>query len=237
MNVNYTRRWFPEFVEARRLVRARVSLASCRRSSSRWAARGPCCSGTTPTRIDLINFLADSEPVWVWAELEPGFEDYGTAYAGDGGNDPATEPGANYYIAYANGVRAYLTGIKDTVGLDTCVTPHRPAWRVWSWTSRGSGCIRSTTRTSGPSPASRPIQRPLPRWTVAGMQARCIDLVDRDGRGSRSREPAGGGADDRGHHPGDPRVPGARQHQGPALGVRAGGSPGTPRHVNQAQEQ
>ena len=30
----------------------------------------------------------------MWAELEPGFEDYGTAYAGDGGNDPATEPGA-----------------------------------------------------------------------------------------------------------------------------------------------
>ena len=77
--------------------------------------------------IDLINFLADSEPVWVWAELERGFEFYGTEYKGDGGNDPATEPGANYYIAYANGVRAYLTGVKDTVGPRDVGQPHRPA--------------------------------------------------------------------------------------------------------------
>ena len=113
VNVNYTRRWFPEFVEARRLVR---SGAIGRLSQIVIEMGGPrsMLFRNHTHGIDIVNFLADSPAAWVWAELERGFEDYGTAYAGDGGNDPATEPGANYYIAYENGVRAYATGIKDT---------------------------------------------------------------------------------------------------------------------------
>ena len=113
VNVNYTRRWFPEFVEARRLVR---SGAIGRLSQIVIEMGGPrsMLFRNHTHGIDIVNYLADSPAAWVWAELERGFEDYGTAYAGDGGNDPATEPGANYYIAYENGVRAYATGIKDT---------------------------------------------------------------------------------------------------------------------------
>ena len=45
--------------------------------------------------IDFLNYFAESDPTWVWAELEPGFESYGTTYTGDGGRDPSTEPAVN----------------------------------------------------------------------------------------------------------------------------------------------
>ena len=129
VNVNYTRRWFPEFVEARRLVR---SGAIGRLSQIVIEMGGPrsMLFRNHTHGIDIVNYLADSPAVWVWAELERGFENYGTAYAGDGGNDPATEPGANYYIAYENGVRAYATGIKDTAVTEMSLHLHGSEGRV-----------------------------------------------------------------------------------------------------------
>ena len=176
MNVNYTRRWYPEFVEARRLVRDGALGPLSQIVVQMGGPRSMLFRNHTHA-IDLINFLADANPVWVWAELERGFEEYGTAYAGDGGNDPATEPGANYYIAYDNGVRAYLTGMKDTVGLDTSVSLTGPearlvvdleGIRLHSVLPRGHPHeTRRHRRSSGSSP----------RWTVAGMQAAVLDLI------------------------------------------------------------
>ncbi len=44
--------------------------------------------------IDAICYLADSEPEWVFAEPEKGYEDY-TEYRGDGGRTPELEPSAS----------------------------------------------------------------------------------------------------------------------------------------------
>jgi predicted dehydrogenase len=175
MNVNYTRRWYPDFVEARRLVRDGTIGKLSQIVVQMGGPRSMLFRNHTHS-IDLINFLADSDPVWVWAELEPGFEDYGTAYAGDGGNDPATEPGANYYIVYANGVRAYLTGMKDTVGLDTMVTLTGPEARIIVDLEgvRMHSVHHEDIRTK---PGVTTIQRLSPHWTVAGMQAAVNDLV------------------------------------------------------------
>lgn len=175
MNVNYTRRWYPEFVEARRLVRA-GSLGRLSQIVVQMGGPRSMLFRNHTHAIDLINFLADAEAVWVWAELEPGFEGYGTVYAGDGGNDPATEPGANYYIVYANGVRAYLTGMKDTVGLDTNVTLTGSEGRVIVDLEgiRLHSVHHEDIRTK---PGVTTIQRISPRWTVAGMQAAILDLV------------------------------------------------------------
>ena len=64
--------------------------------------------------IDLICFFAESEPRWVFAELEDGYEGY-AEYRGDGGHEPGTEPGAHGYIHFANGVRGlYIGGPKTT---------------------------------------------------------------------------------------------------------------------------
>jgi len=64
--------------------------------------------------LDVICYFADSKPVWLVAELEQGYEDY-SEYRGDGGHDPATEPGANAYIHFENGVKGfYIGGSKNT---------------------------------------------------------------------------------------------------------------------------
>ena len=175
MNVNYTRRWYPEFVEARRLVRE-GALGKLSQIVVQMGGPRSMLFRNHTHAIDLMNFLAESDPVWVWAELEPGFEAYGTAYAGDGGNDPATEPGANYYIVYANGVRAYLTGFKDTVGLDTSVTLTGPEARVLVDLEgiRIHSVHHEDIRTK---PGVTTIQRVAPHWTVAGMQAAMLDLI------------------------------------------------------------
>ena len=49
MNVNYTRRWYPEYRGGPTARPRRRPSDACRRSCSRWAARGRCSSGTTPT--------------------------------------------------------------------------------------------------------------------------------------------------------------------------------------------
>lgn len=187
MNVNYTRRWFPEFVEARRLVRSgdigRLSQIVVQMGGPR-----SMLFRNHTHAIDLVNFLADSEPVWVWAELEPGFENYGIAYAGDGGNDPASEPGANYYIVYANGVRAYLTGMKDTIGLDTSVTLTGKDARILVDLEgiRIHTVYHEDIRTKPGVTTVRPIS---PHWTVAGMQAGLQDVIDSMDAGRQPASP------------------------------------------------
>ncbi len=59
--------------------------------------------------IDVICYYAASEPSWVMADLEDGYEDY-SEYRGDGGHVPATEPSVHGYIRFANGVRGYFAG-------------------------------------------------------------------------------------------------------------------------------
>jgi predicted dehydrogenase len=175
VNVNYTRRWFPEFVEARRLVR---SGAIGRLSQIVIEMGGPrsMLFRNHTHGIDIVNYLADSPAVWVWAELERGFENYGTAYAGDGGNDPATEPGANYYIAYENGVRAYATGIKDTAVTEMSLHLHGSEGRVVidMLGIRLLSVYNEDPRTKPNVPTIQPI---TPRWSVAGMQAGVLDLI------------------------------------------------------------
>jgi predicted dehydrogenase len=61
--------------------------------------------------VDVIVFFAESDPIWVFAELEEGF-DYFTEYKSDGGHDPSTDPAASAYIRFANGVRGYYNSVK-----------------------------------------------------------------------------------------------------------------------------
>src|SRR5919205_1394215 len=70
MCVDYTRRWMPEFVEARRLVR---SGAIGRLSQIVLQIGGPRAMlfRNHTHMIDILNYYADAEPDWVVAELEP----------------------------------------------------------------------------------------------------------------------------------------------------------------------
>jgi predicted dehydrogenase len=173
--VDYTRRWMPEFVEARRLAR---SGAIGRLSQMVLQLGGPRAMlfRNHTHMIDLLNYYAEADPDWLVAELEPGFSDYGTSYHGDGGTDPSTDPGANYYVAFANGVRGYVTGMKNTV----------PEVRVDLIGERGRLSIdaegfRLVAFVESEDPRSKPpgvhIERLSPNWTVSGIQAALLDLI------------------------------------------------------------
>ena len=186
MSVNYTRRWFPNYCEARRIARSGEIGTLSQIVAISGGPRAMLWRNHTHL-IDLMNFLADDEPEWVVAELERGFEQYGTAYAGDGGNDPATEPGANFYIAYRNGVRAYVTGVKDTPPGEPTVNLLGPDGRVvidllgMRKITFGAGNVRV-----GGVPIVTEIVEP--KATVSGMHAALLDLIasHREGRAPQS---------------------------------------------------
>ena len=144
--------------------------------------------------VDLIAYLADAAPEWVIAELEPGFDDYGTTYRGDGGNDPATEPGANYYVAFANGVRAYVTGMKDTIAADLMVHLLGPDGRLIIDLEgiRLHAMANEDVRRKAGVPGVRPV---TPHWTVAGFQAAWLDLLDVLDHGGEVQSPASSARD------------------------------------------
>lgn len=174
-NVNHTRRWVPEFVEARRLVRAGAIGRLSQVIVEMGGPRAMLFRNHTHA-IDLVNFLVDAEPEWVWAELERGFEHYGTAYAGDGGNDPATEPGANYYIAYHGGARAYVAGTKDTAVSDVVVHVHGSDGQIVI-DLQGMRLISVRNDDVRTKLGVTSIQPLTAQWTVAGMEAGILDLL------------------------------------------------------------
>jgi predicted dehydrogenase len=172
--VDYTRRWMPDFVEARRLVR---SDAIGRLSQIVLQLGGPRAMlfRNHTHMIDLLNYYAEAEPEWVMAELEPGFSGYGTSYRGDGGTDPSTDPGANYYVAFANGVRAHVAGMKDTVP-EVCLDLVGPRGRL-SIDAEGFRLVTFESDDLRSRPAVPRIERISPSWTVSGIQAAVLDLI------------------------------------------------------------
>lgn len=110
LSIEHTRRWSPIFQKARAIAR----------SGELGPLRSVVCSLYSPRSmlfrngthmVDMILFFADSDPVWVFAELEEGFDTY-DEYQSDGGHDPATDPAASAYIRFANGVRGYYNSVK-----------------------------------------------------------------------------------------------------------------------------
>jgi predicted dehydrogenase len=177
MSVNYGRRWYPEYVEARRLVRdgaigelVQVVVESGGPRAMLWRIH--------THSIDLLTFFADAEPQWVWADLEPGMEDYGTEYKGDGGRTATLEPGVNAYITYANGVRGILTGWKripqdmvvHVVGTEARIELDVEGWRIIK-TPRSDNRAPDATL---PNPATTPV---TPHYSVSGMSAALRELL------------------------------------------------------------
>ena len=113
LSVDHTRRWQPRYQHARECLRVGEVGAVLRVVGTLGGARAMLFRNGTHL-IDTIQFLVDSTPQWVFAELDPGFETYGE-YRGDGGRDPDSEPGVSGYVHFANGVRAFVNASKGTV--------------------------------------------------------------------------------------------------------------------------
>jgi predicted dehydrogenase len=168
MTVNHTRRWQPQYVAAREQVRA-GGIGRLAQIVAHYGGPRAMLFRNHSHLLDLLCYFAEADPAWVVAELEPGFEDYGTAYRGDGGRDPATEPGVNAYVAFGNGVRAFLSGMKhaspelylDLVGADGRLHVD------------DSAAVRIQSREEGTT-----HHLLAPRAARAGMQAAVADLID-----------------------------------------------------------
>jgi predicted dehydrogenase len=110
LSIEHTRRWSPIFLKARQLIRSDELGALRSINANMYSPRSMLFRNGTHL-IDMICFFAESDPAWVFAELEEGFEHF-TEYKSDGGHDPRTDPAASAYIHFANGVRAYYNSLK-----------------------------------------------------------------------------------------------------------------------------
>lgn len=110
LSIEHTRRWSPRFHAVREIIRS-GEIGQLRSIVSSLYSRRAMLFRNGTHSIDMLTFFAESDPQWVWAELEAGFDHF-TEYKGDGGHDPATDPAASAYIHFANGVRAFFNCIK-----------------------------------------------------------------------------------------------------------------------------
>ncbi|MCC6453871.1 MAG: Gfo/Idh/MocA family oxidoreductase [Caldilineaceae bacterium] len=110
LSVEHTRRWSPTFQKARELAR-QGDLGRLRTVVSNMYSPRSMLFRNGTHMVDVIVFFAESDPIWVFAELEEGFEHF-TEYKSDGGHDPNTDPSASAYIRFANGVRGYYNSVK-----------------------------------------------------------------------------------------------------------------------------
>ncbi len=165
MVVNHTRRWFATYQHVREILDAghlgRVSHIHA-------VCGGPRAmlfrNGTH--LIDAAIMLAQSEPVWVVGHLDPGHEHYGPYYAGEGGRDPALDPGGSGLIRFENGVIASIFCSKS-------IYAETFDWEVIVYCEGGSiqitepgGIEVMTMAQYGIGGRSRmPVEAPQYRWT------------------------------------------------------------------------
>jgi predicted dehydrogenase len=166
VNVNHTRRWMPPHVAAREAIRG-GAIGTLSQVTIHFGGLRAMLWRNHAHFIDIAAWYAESDPVWVMAELESGFDDYGTAYKGNGGADPSLEPGVNAYIAYANGVRAFIGGWKS-VTRQVNVDLYGSEGRIH--TNDQLGLIQTIEGGLGTTPI-------VPRASIGGMQAALEDLL------------------------------------------------------------
>ena len=110
LSVEFTRRWSPAYCRARDILRS-GDLGKLRSMTTSLFSKRAMLFRNGAHLIDMLHFFAESDAVWVWSELEDGYDHF-DIYRGDGGHDPAMEPSASGYIRFANGVRAFYESAK-----------------------------------------------------------------------------------------------------------------------------
>ena len=114
--MDHTRRWWLPYHVARQLLRD-GAIGQVQRIIAHMGGTRAMLFRNGTHLLDGVLFFAESDAEWVFAELDPAFEDY-FAYRGDGGKDPALDPSGSGYIHFRNGVRAFINASKgQTPGL------------------------------------------------------------------------------------------------------------------------
>ena len=110
LSIDHTRRWGATYSEAHRLITS-GALGSLRTMSvEHYGPRAMMFRNGTHF-IDLLRFFSNTEPRWVTAKLEPGFDHF-DRYRGDGGKDPSQDPYVSALIGFEDDIRATFTSYK-----------------------------------------------------------------------------------------------------------------------------
>ena len=128
MTINHYRRWRPIFRSVmNELIRG--SIGQLQRIVCSYGGPRAMLFRNGTHMIDTMCMFADSDPQWVFAELEEGYENY-WPYQGDGGRTAELEPAVSGYVHFRNGVRAFYNNAKrmygrrdwELFGTDGCIT-------------------------------------------------------------------------------------------------------------------
>jgi predicted dehydrogenase len=189
VNVDCTRRWMPYHVASRAFV-DQGRLGKLSQIMVEIGGERAMLWRNHAHAVDLMCYFADADPSWVFGELEAGYEQYGTEYKGDGGRTIELEPGANYYVAFRNGVRGVLIGMKDT--MPGIIVTLRCADGRLVLDDHGAHAtfvhlIGHGAQADWSPPRTEPI---VPKWTVAGMEAGIRDVINGIETGQPTAGPA-----------------------------------------------
>lgn len=165
LSIDHTRRWQPLWRYTKEEVVGKGSIGSVQYIIGTLNGSRAMLFRNGTHLIDAICYFAESEPQWVIAELEDGYEDY-WEYRGDGGHDPKTEPSASGYIHFKNGVRAFYAGGSKT-------TPS--GFRLEIVGTTGYILIDGQKATIYKGDTVEPVNPP--EWPVVGIPAGIQELV------------------------------------------------------------
>ena len=173
LSVGHTRRWRPVWRHIKEEIVGKGEIGSVQYIIGALNGARSMMFRNGTHLVDTICYYADSDPEWVSAELEDGFEEF-TVYKGDGGHVPAREPSASGYIRFKNGVRGiFAGGSKLTAG---------PKFRVQIIGTTGHIEVDGEKAAMVVDDRREPIQPP--EWPVNGIPLgiqELIDLVDKGG--------------------------------------------------------
>ncbi len=180
-SVDHTRRWQPLWTHMKEQVIKGGQIGEVQYVVGTLSGGRAALFRNGTHLIDALCYLADSDPAWVFAELEEGFEDY-TEYRGNGGRDPTLEPSASGYIHFHSGVRGFYTGTsKQTAG---------PKWRFEIVGSEGRILVGKEARLLRSGEDGETIV--APETEMSGIPAGVRELIHAldEGRQTKSPMPA-----------------------------------------------
>lgn len=188
MTINHTRRWYDSFQYAKSAI---DSGEYGRVTHIHAITTGPRAmlfrNGTH--LVDIATFFTGGEPVWVSGFLDPGHENYGPLYAGEGGRDPALDPGGTALIRFDNGVLLSFVVSKQIQagggGWELSIDCEHARLRI----TEPGGLEIITASKQDPAGISR-TRVDLPRYTWTDGTAAIEDLIGMiEGRITASQSP------------------------------------------------
>jgi predicted dehydrogenase len=176
--VNHTRRFDPVYRQAKWLISQGV-IGELRIVIGTLGGERAMLFRNGTHLLDTMLFFVDARPSWVIGQLDEMDSGYGSIYRGDGGHDPATEPGATALIAFENGVRAIYNGSKRTVAnLEIELQGERGRIRIGNQSAE----LSTIPPSGGLATQSLPLSSDLRSGMVVAVEE-LIALVEEGGDG------------------------------------------------------